>query len=217
MWVALVFSLLAAANVLTLALGPGSVLAGLANLYGGVVLAALVFDTWGTVGGLLGVVVLFARVLFGEKAEERRGASAFFVAASLLIGFGVSLGWNLFYNAPGVVGAGSSSVAIAAQGIVFSFSAFGLIRLFLGVAENRGKVETVYFALVYATIMASTLFFVLFLQPIFVPSQAYNWMAHGMGFGLGVLTACGYEGYRRFSAHGYGRTSGHAAGAASGQ
>jgi hypothetical protein len=191
-----VFAGLIVLNILTFVIGPSQVLGALGNRTLGTFLSAFVFDTWGTVGGLVGVVVFFIPVLYGVQPGIRRRVSEVFLVSGVGIGYVVSAGWNLFYSQNQNPVAGSSAIAMAALGVVFVLSVFGLLRMRSGgpgvglVAEERW-----YFAGVYLVVVASTLFFVLVLQPIFVPTDLYNWKAHEVAFLLSGCATALYGGY----------------------
>ncbi len=195
LWVVAGFSTLAFLNLVTLALGPEQVLRSLNVNWLGIVPSVFVFDSWGTFGGLLSVVALFTPMLFGEKPSLRRSLSAFFLAGSVLLGVFASAVWTVYYNSAGFFGSGSSSIAFAAQGIVFGLSLFGLLRLAgLGSMDRRPRpADSWFFAGVYVVIMVSTLYFILFLQPIFTPTDLYNWRVHEIGFVLSVVATGVYE------------------------
>lgn len=180
---------LVALNLITLFIGPERVLLELNLQWWGTLVSVIDFDSWGTVGGLLGIVVLFVPVVLGWESSRRKGLSLFFLGASVAVGVVASVAWNALYNHTGVIGAGSSSIAIAAQGMVFALALFGLGGLFRGKQLDG---DYYFFAAMYLTIVVSTLYFVLVLQPIFVPSPLYNWRVHEFGFILGALAAAVY-------------------------
>lgn len=144
----------------------------------------------------MGVTVLFAPVLFGTSVDRRRSLSLFFVVASLLTGVVSLLLWDEFYALPGGTGAGSSSVAIAAQAVVFGLAVFSCIRLFRKDTRKLGPTSSYWwysFLAIYLVLIGSTLVFVLVLQPVFGPTTLYNWRAHEFAFVLGVGAAVAYE------------------------
>ncbi|HXQ92167.1 MAG TPA: hypothetical protein VN739_04115, partial [Nitrososphaerales archaeon] len=80
---------------------------------------------------------------------------------------------------------GSSSIDISAQAIIFALSIFALISL--RQKSNLEKYARNSFAIIYATMIVTTLWFVLLLEPIFIPSNLYNWRVHEIAFVIGVL------------------------------
>ena len=93
-WVAAGFAILIALNLITLALGSSRLLADLENNPWGPFVSVFVFDSWGTAGGLAGVVVLFIPLLFGVPSAQRRRLSLFFLTASILIGVAANVLWT---------------------------------------------------------------------------------------------------------------------------
>ena len=188
-WVALGFSILVALNLITLALGPAQVLANLATRPWGAFVSVFVFDSWGTAGGLVGVVVLFTPLLFGVPRAQRARLSAFFLAASVIVGVTANVLWTDLYNDTGFIGSGSSSIAFAAQAIIFTLSIFGLVSLVRGRSlsyDPETRAMRQFFTVVYITLILSTLYLVLVLQPIFTPTTLYNWRVHEIGFIMGI-------------------------------
>ena len=49
------------------------------------------------------------------------------------------------------------------------------------------------FAVIYATLILTTVWFVVFLQSIFVPTQLYNWRVHELAFLLAIGVTAVYE------------------------
>ena len=146
------------------------------------------FDSPGTLAGLLGSVLLFVPVLMGTPANQRKSVSIFFLVASILIGTGSSLIWDRFYGG-GTLSYGASAIDIAAQAIIFALTCFALISSFFG--KPQGALRDSYvrnaFRIIYATLIATTLWYILFLQPIFVFTALYNWRVHEIAFLSGVL------------------------------
>ncbi|MHB8568474.1 MAG: hypothetical protein ACYC7D_15715 [Nitrososphaerales archaeon] len=144
------------------------------------------FDSWGTIAGLIGVVILFVPVLLGRESG-RPAISLYFVCASIGIGVLAGLTWNEFYQSQAY---GSSSIAIASQAIVFTLSCTGLFRIARGSMPGymRGT-----FVVIYSTIIVTTLWFILILQPIFAPSSGYNWAVHEIAFLIGVLATLVFD------------------------
>lgn len=126
--VAASFALIAVFNIATFLIGPQKVLAELDHSSLGAFTAFIVFDSWGTIGGLLGVVALFIPLLAAERPEERKVLASFFVSGSVLFGYAAFVIWNIFLGG-GSLGYGTSSIPIAAQSILFCISIFGLIRM----------------------------------------------------------------------------------------
>lgn len=196
-WVIASFAALSALNVATLPFGPDRVLSEINANPLGSILSVVVFDTPWTIGGLLGLVVLFAPVLFGTPVSQRRELSVFFTVASLVVGIVAGILWDRFYDETGVVGAGSSAVAIAGQGIIFALAFFGLLRLWRQDTRKLGRMSSYWrssFAVIYATIILTTVWFVVFLQSIFVPTLLYNWRVHEFAFLLAIGVTVIYEG-----------------------
>ncbi len=198
-WVIAVFFCLIALNLATLGMGRSAVLATLNSNPAGALLAPFVFDSWGTIGGLGGVVLLFAPVLFGTPVSQRRPLSLFFATASVAIGVLAALLWDAFYDDTGLFGSGSSSIAIAAQGLIFALSILGLVRLARQDTRDLGPLSGHWwysFAIIYFTLILTSLWFILSLEPIFVPTTLYNWRVHEFGFLFAAAAAFAYAGVR---------------------
>lgn len=186
------FVLIAGLNVATYLVGPQQVLVELKNSAFGKFVSIIEFDSWGTIGGLLGVVALFTPVLAATRSEERKELAAFFMIGSAACGYAAFALWNIFL-ADGNLGYGTSTIPIAAQSILFCVSIFGLVRM----AREEEHIVTSglprsFFALVYLVVISSTLLLVLLLQPIFVPTNSYNWQAHEFAFLLGLSATAVY-------------------------
>ncbi|MDA4112851.1 MAG: hypothetical protein OK474_02275 [Thaumarchaeota archaeon] len=194
-WVIVAFVSLIVLNLITLAMGRSQVLAVLNAHPAGALISPFVFDSWGTIGGLGGIVLLFAPVLFGTPVSQRRALSFFFIAASIGIGeFAVVL-WDAFYDTTGLFGSGSSAIAITGQGVIFALSIFGLLRLAGQDTRRLGPLSSHWwysFAIIYSTLILTSLWFVLSLEPIFIPTLLYNWRVHEFGFLFGAAATVGY-------------------------
>ena len=123
------FCFLITLNLITFVLGPQSVFGSLAASPLGALLAPFLFDSWGTVAGLGGTVLLFAPILFATTPSERRKLSLFFVASSVGMGVVATILWDVTYDNTGRFGSGSSGIAITALGVLFCLALFGLLRL----------------------------------------------------------------------------------------
>ena len=190
------FSILIAFNLVTLALGPTQLLADLQGRPWGPYVSVFVFDSWGTTGGLAGVVTLFTPLIFGVPPAQRKRLCAFFVAASIIIGLGANVLWTDLYDHTGFIGSGSSSVAFAAQAIIFALAIIGLVSLVMGRSRSydADAIDILrFFYVVYLTLIVSSLYFVLVLQPIFTPTTLYNWQVHEIAFVTGVAVTFLYE------------------------
>jgi hypothetical protein len=190
--VATSFAIIAGLNLVTSLIGPQKLLAELAAYKWGMFTSIIVFDSWGTVGGLLGVVVLFIPLLAAARGDERKELSNFFVGGTVVCGYAAFVVWNVFLGG-GKLGYGASSIPIAAQSVLFCLSIFGLARMASeNVESSNSWLPRSFFAMVYFVIISSTLVLVLLLQPIFVPTNAYNWQAHELAFLLGLAVTSIY-------------------------
>ena len=196
-WVAAVLVVLSVVNLLTLIPGRDNAISYVTSNPAGPVLAVLIYDTPYTIAGLLGLVMIFGAVLFGTYVPQRRRLSVFFISASLVIAVISGLIWDKFYATPGVIGVGSSAVAIAGQAIVAVLAAFGLLRLWRQDTRKLGRMSSYWWhaiALIYVTLILTTVWFVVFLQSIFVPTLLYNWRVHEFAFVIAVGATLVYEG-----------------------
>jgi hypothetical protein len=185
-WVVTVFSLMAALNVLTYLAGQQQILRFMEGPGWWSLASVAVFDSWGTVGGLLGVVALFVPFLMAVGRGERKRLSIFFVATSVGCGYAALLIWNLFLGG-GTLGYGASAIPIAAQSVLFGLSVVGVAQLVRGAAGGSSdRFSRAFFPAVYLVLIVSTLALVLVIQPIFIPTELYNWQAHELAFLLGL-------------------------------
>ena len=189
------FFALAALNLTTFFLGPSTILTVLDHNSWGVFFAPFVFDSWGTIYGLLGVTILFAPVLLGAPKKERKLLSLYFLSTSVSIGLISTIIWNSAFNGDGAFPYGSSSIDIAAQSIIFTLSIMALLRL-VHQKSHLEKYARNSFAIIYVTLIVTTLWFVLLLEPIFVPSNEYNWRVHEIAFLIGILITVVYTAIR---------------------
>jgi hypothetical protein len=194
------FLILAGLNVATFLAGPGWILSVLDSHPWGSLMTSFVFDSWGTVAGLLGAVVLFVPVSLGTPARQRPFLSIFFFVASLIVGVASSLVWNVLFGAGGPPSYGSSAIDIAAQSIIFTAALFALIQSFVASEEKQQRDPYVRnsFRIIYATLVATTLWFILFLQPIFTPTVLFNWRVHEIAFLVGMVITGAFISIRIF-------------------
>ncbi len=198
-WVVAGFSILIGVNLLTLALGTNGILLDLNSRSWGDLVSVFVFDSWGTTGGLAGLVVLFVPVLFGVPASKRPGLSIFFLFGSLASGIMANVLWSSYYKQGGPIGAGSSSIAIGGQGILFALSILGLAGLLLEMGKRETGADDAaarewrqFFSVVYITLIVSSLYFVIVLEPIYIPTTLYNWRVHQFAFFLAIAMATAF-------------------------
>ena len=181
--------------MLTLVLGPSRVLVDYmqGNYPWGILLSFSVFDSWGSIIGLLGVIPLFAPILIGKKNSQKISVSIFFVAASLGLGIVASTVWDFFHESAGsTVAYGGSAIAVVALSIIFSESCILLTQDLIVKKRAYGSTNSALM-IVYLTLILSSLWFILFIQPIFLPSNQYNWQVHEYGFVLGILSTLAFE------------------------
>jgi hypothetical protein len=188
LWIPLLgFLLVAVVNLATLFYGTERLLVSSGNHLLGAVAASFVFDSWGTLAGLVGAVILFAPILLGATSSHRRSIAAFFTIASVAIGIGSSLLWDLLFRNGNALSYGSSAIDIAAQSIIFTLAVYALIKSLIfdgdygGDAYIRNSLR-----IIFGTLIVTTLWFILFLEPIFVPTDLYNWRVHEIAFICGA-------------------------------
>lgn len=120
----------------------------------------------------------------------------FFLVASIAIGVTANVLWTDLYDNTGFIGSGSSSIAFAAQAIILTLSVVGLISLARDRAQSHDRdmqIVRQFFLVVYVTLILSTIYFVLVLQPIFTPTLLYNWRVHEIAFLMGVAATFLYQ------------------------
>lgn len=192
MWVVFAYGVIIVLNAATLPIGPDRVLSEINPNPLGTIISLVVYDTPWSLAGLLGLIILFTPVLFGTPVSQRRSTSIFFTFGSIAIGIVAGALWDRFYDNTGLIGAGASGVAIAGQGIIFALAFVGLLRLWRQDTRRLGRMSSYWwyaFAVIYATLILTTLWFVVFLQSIFIPTQLYNWRVHEIAFSMSIGVA----------------------------
>lgn len=172
-------------NVATLILNQGSILNWLEDRTWGILVSFTVFDSWWTICGIVGLLVFFATILIGTISSQRFSLSIYFVICSIGLGVVSQELWNTFYNHAGSIPSGSSSIALAGLGMVFTFSLFCIARLWRQNYKRYGPLSRsiwYYLLIVYASIIFSTVWYIAYGQPIFVPVKGYNWRVHEIAF-----------------------------------
>jgi hypothetical protein len=190
-WVIIGFVLIAVVNFSTYFIGPSTLLVNLKGSVVGSLLANFVFDSWGTIIGILGILILFSTVLLGTPKNKRKSLCVFFLAASVAIGLTSSLFWNYTFGGGGRISFGSSAIDISGQSIIFTIAIYELILSFAGTAKPS-KVDPLVrnsFRIIYVTLIGTTVWFIFSLQPIFFPTDSFNWRVHEIAFLLGILVA----------------------------
>lgn len=187
------FLVLAALNIATLLVAPATVLAHLQGSTPGAIFANFVFDSPGTLAGLLGSILLFAPLLLGTPKNQRKTLSVYFLVASIVVGVSSSLFWDFQFR-NGSPSYGSSAIDISAQSIIFTLSIFGLVRSFYRNDKTVQMDSYVKnsFRIIYCTLIVTTIWFIIFLEPIFVPTTQYNWRVHEIAFISGILLTTVY-------------------------
>ena len=192
--VAVGFAALAILDLMTMFVGTDNVLVALNSSSFGILFSSFVFDSWGTLLGLLGVILLVSPILLGTPSSFRKYMAIFFVLDSVVIGIVSSFIWNSYYNPSGGIPYGASSIAISGQAIIFTLALIGLVQL--SVRDKWIATQDSYWrkslGVIYATLVGTTLWFVLILEPIFIPSNEYNWRVHEIGFILAVISSIAF-------------------------
>lgn len=193
--VLVVFAGIVILNLLTLEMGASDVLTKYiqGNYPWGILLSFSVFDSWGSIIGLLGVILLFAPILVGKKDSQKIWVSAFFAGGSLGLGILASTIWDMLHESSGnSVAYGASAIAIVALSIIFTESCILLVQISRSTKHAFRNTNSAL-AIVYLTLILTSLWFVLLIQPIYIPSNQYNWQVHEYGFGLGVISTLVFE------------------------
>lgn len=187
--------MLAALNFATFLAGPRLVLAYVESRPFGAVFANFVFDSWGTLAALMGAVILFAPILFGARAGLRKSLSFYFFTSSVSIGVAAALFWNFYFRSSnGGLSNGASAIDIAAQSVIFTLAIYALSETFLG-KPNAYRIDpyvTNSLRIVYGTLIVTTVWFIFFLEPVFVPTVFFNWRVHEVAFVSGFAVTAIY-------------------------
>ena len=200
-----VYCAVIAVSLATLPLGTLKIVYALSSISGGWLLSIFVFDSWGTVGGMLGIVVFYGIVVYGTNRTRRSEMSIFLLASTIAIGIVAGLLYDVFFDNAYYLGVklisdGSSTIPVAGEGAVTALSAVGLGHLLK--ARNwrlgtRNKTISISLGALFLSNIVLSLNYVLFLQPAFVLTRGYNWQAHGIAFVLGVVAGMVYAPIRR--------------------
>lgn len=179
-------------DIATFLIGPAKAYSAISTQSWGILASFIIFDSWPTVLGLVGSIAIFALVLVEVRGAERVRLSLFFVGATLVNGSVAGVLWNRYFNTSGLIPYGSSSVALSAEGVLLAVCTFGLVRTLRQATWRIGpwtRRRCYLSMLTFCTVISSTLFYILALQPIFVATNEYNWRVHEISFALGALTA----------------------------
>ena len=181
------FSVLALLNSLTLLFGTQLVYDSLNHQSYTTFLSFVIYDSPGTIGGLLGVVVIYAVLslfyfLITGKASRYRAIS--FTFSSIIIGVTSQVVWNSCCNTGDTFPAGSSAIDFAALAWLIVVSITDSVRLLRLKVDRRfrtwtdSKLTAFYFILVGSMMV----FYALYIQPIYLPTIQYNWRVHEFAF-----------------------------------
>ena len=181
------FSFLGLVNSLTLVLGTQTIYDSLNSNSYTAFLSFIIYDTPGTIEGLLGVIVIFAVLslfyfLITGNASRLRAIA--FILTSVIVGVASQVVWNSCCNTSDTFPAGSSAIDFSALACLIVYSLSDSVRtLRLNVDRKSqlwldSRLTALYFILV-ASILG---FFALSLQPIYLPTSLYNWRVHEFAF-----------------------------------
>lgn len=157
-------------------------------------LSFVIYDSPGTIAGLLGVIAifsvlsLFTYLLLGRRSRSRAWT---FILTSMVAGVGSQAIWNSCCNVGGAFPAGSSAVDFAALACLVVYSLSDSVRfLRMNVDRNSrlwvdSKLTAFYFILVGIMLI----FFALIIQPIYLPTIRYNWQVHEFAFVSAVVVS----------------------------
>ena len=181
------FSVLALLNSLTLLLGTQAVYDSLNHQSYTAFLSFVIYDSPGTIGGLLGVVVIYAVLslfYFLVTGKSSKYRAMIFTLTSMIIGVASQVVWNSCCNTGDTFPAGSSAIDFAALACLIVISITDSIRLLRLRVDRRSRVWTdsrltaLYFILVGSMLV----FYALVIQPIYLPTIQYNWRVHEFAF-----------------------------------
>lgn len=182
-----VFSIIAILNVVTLIIGTQRIYSAFDSNPYTAFLSFVIYDSPGTIAGLLGVVAIFAVLslfsflLTGRASKIRSG---FFVLISLVVGVASQVVWNSCCNEGGTFPAGSSAIDFAALACLIVYSLRDSIRFLSLDSERKSRlwVDSRLTAFYFILVAAMLILYAFSIQPIDVPTIRYNWRVHEYAF-----------------------------------
>lgn len=182
-----VFSVLVFLNLLTLAVGTQRVYDVLNLNPQTAFLSFIIYDSAGTIGGLVGVAAIFSVLslfTFLITGRTPKSRAITFVMTSLVIGIASQLVWNSCCNTGNTFPAGSSAIDFAALASLIVYSATDSVRLLRIDVDRKSRLwsDSRLTALYFVLVAAMLLLFALSIQPIYVPTDRYNWQVHEYAF-----------------------------------
>jgi hypothetical protein len=192
-----------ALNLWTLQLGPATVVYHLSLLPYGGLLSIIVFDSWGTVGGLLGIILFYGVVVYGTVEKRRLEVSLYLLFSTILFATIAGLIYDRFFDNTKFLGtlliaAGASTVAEAGMGAVIVLLLAAILRIFSRWRSGeKASLIVKKWAYLDVSFLILALTFVFVLQPFYIPTTAYNWRSHELAFALGVIATMFYATIRR--------------------
>lgn len=181
------FSVLVFLNVLTLGVGTQRVYDVLNMNPQTAFLSFTIYDSPGTIGGLVGVAAIFSvlsffKFLITGQASNSRAIT--FVITSLVIGVASQVVWNSCCNTGNTFPAGSSAIDFAALACLVVYSTTDCVRLLKMDADRKSRLwaDSRLTALYFVLVAAMLLLFALSIQPIYVPTDRFNWRVHEYSF-----------------------------------
>lgn len=171
--------------------------------YGGI-LSLFVFDSWGTIGGMLGVLAIYFLLLQGVIRPRRQGISLYLLFSTLFIGILAELIYDQFFdvariNGTLILASGESTIPEAGMAASIVLAVYGTARLLrtdpLRLDKDNRDFRRAWIV-AYLALIGTIAWFVVLGQSIFVPTAAYNWRAHDISFILGLISTGVYVAVR---------------------
>jgi len=192
--IAMVYLVLIGFSIETMELGSVNTVFSLSHYWWGGLASILVFDSWGTAVGLVGILAPYAIVILGVQATDRRAVSMFLLLSSLVSAILADVLWDGFvdneiFDGVKLVASGESTIPLAGEGAVVVFSIVGLLAVSRLDRRRLNRLKTYglfWLKVLYVMMIAEAILYVVFLQPIFTPVQGYNWQAHEFSFLIGI-------------------------------
>lgn len=192
------FTTLAIINVLTFVVGTQKVYSALNSDAYTAFLSFVIYDTPGTIAGLLGVAVifsvlsLFSFLLVGKVSRSR---AFFFITISMVTGVASQIAWNSCCNEVGGFPAGSSAIDFAALACLVVYSLADSARLFRLNADRKSRLwlDSKLTAFYFILVAGMLILYAVYIQPIYLPTIRYNWLVHEFAFLSAVLVSGFFE------------------------
>lgn len=201
-YVAIMYGTLAATNVVTAFFNNRllSNLAASSNQWWGDITSLGLYDTVGSIAGLLLLILMFALVNSRLDKDMRESRSLLFSVFPFLSAIVANIIWTSIPTHLDSATYGSSGTSVAADGFLIVISFSNLVQTW---APNGKRTVRIHFAdpfdkkfwiVVNLVVFASMLAYPLVLQPVYIPSKVVNMFVHSVCILLGLAAGLAFVG-----------------------